>query len=328
MKTAEAARASLKRVLDPCSGPDVQRRCRSPKRHDPVSQNGADFTARDITMALFKAKPGEPLDYSNHNLTYLDLSGLNFKGAKLAKSEPLRASTSRLPTCAAADMSRTRLDRAMLIRADFSGANLSGASILRPTIYTDLTENIADAPRFAGANLTGIRVMANMSGADFHGADLTGANFTPREGRPGQGTITTLAKNMLKSTDFTKAILRETNFDHAVLTFARFAGADLTGAKLDRHRSVACRFHRRRPDGRRPHRRRSRRRHAARRQRSRHGEGPVDGPQLRQDHPLVAHETKKPGREPWLSCVCVVARVRRWRPADRCWTTDASGGRP
>jgi hypothetical protein len=46
---------------------------------EPVSPD-ADFTVREITSALFKAKPGERLDYSNHDLTYLDLAGLNFKG--------------------------------------------------------------------------------------------------------------------------------------------------------------------------------------------------------------------------------------------------------
>jgi len=202
----------------------------SAEETEPVSP-AADFSVRDIAGALFKAKPGEALDYSNHDLTYLDLSGLNFKGAKLAKSNLYGADFTGA-NLRGTDMSGTRLDRATLIRADFSGANLSQASILRPTIYTDLTENLADAPRFAGSNLTGIRVMANMSGADFHGADLTDANFTPREARAGQGTITTLAKNLLKSCDFSKAILRGANFDHAVMTFSRFTGADLTGANL------------------------------------------------------------------------------------------------
>jgi uncharacterized protein YjbI with pentapeptide repeats len=197
---------------------------------EPVSP-AADMTVRDITAGLFKAKPGETPDYSNHDLTYLDLSGLNFKGAKLAKSNLYGADFTGA-NLRGTDMSGTRLDRATLIGADFSGANLSGASILRPTVYTDLAENIADAPRFAGANLTGIRVMANMSGADFHGADLTNANFTPRESRAGQGTLSTLARNLLKSCDFTKAIMRGANFDHAVMTFSRFAGADLTGANL------------------------------------------------------------------------------------------------
>jgi uncharacterized protein YjbI with pentapeptide repeats len=230
MKTADAARASLKRCLILAAALTFSVGALA-EETEPVSQNGADFTVRDITAALFKAKPGEPLDYSNHNLTYLDLSGLNFKGAKLAKSN-LYGADFKDANLRGTDMSGTRLDRATLIRADFSGANLSGASILRPTIYTDLTENIADAPRFAGANLTGIRVMANMSGADFHGADLTGANLTPRESRAGQGTLSTLARNLLKSCDFTKAIMRGANLDHAVLTFARFAGADLTGANL------------------------------------------------------------------------------------------------
>lgn len=197
---------------------------------EPVSP-GADITVREITTSLFKAKPGETLDYSNHDLTYLDLSGLNFKGAKLAKSN-LYGVDFTGANLRGTDMTGTRLDRATLIRADFSGANLSGASILRPTIYTDLRENVADAPRFAGANLTGIRVMANMSGADFHGADLTDANFTPREVRAGQGTLSTLAKNLLKSCDFTKAIMRGADFEHAVMTFSRFAGADLRGANL------------------------------------------------------------------------------------------------
>ncbi|MEE8309181.1 MAG: hypothetical protein V3R34_02170, partial [Hyphomicrobium sp.] len=36
---------------------------------EPVSPD-ADFTVREIASALFKAKPGERLDYSNHDLTY------------------------------------------------------------------------------------------------------------------------------------------------------------------------------------------------------------------------------------------------------------------
>lgn len=202
----------------------------SAEETEPVHPS-ADFSVRDMASALFKAKPGEAPDYSNHDLTYLDLSGLNFKGAKLAKSNLYGADFTGA-NLRGTDMSGSRLDRATLIRADFSGANLSGASILRPTIYTDLSENIADAPRFAGANLTGVRVMANMSGADFHGADLTDANFTPRESRAGQGTLSTLAKNLLKSCDFTKAIMRGAHFDHAVMTFSKFAGADLKGAIL------------------------------------------------------------------------------------------------
>jgi len=198
---------------------------------EPVPQNDADFTVRQITSALFKAKPGERLDYSHHILTYLDLAGLDFKGAKLAHSD-LYGTDFTGANLKGSDLSHTRLNRSVLIRADLSGADLTGATIFRPTVYSDLSANLADAPRFAGANLTGIRVMANLSGADFRGANMTKADFSPLESRPGQGTITSLMKNVLKSCDFSGAELKGANFDRADLTFSRFVGADLKGANL------------------------------------------------------------------------------------------------
>lgn len=197
---------------------------------EPVSPD-ADFTVREITSALFKAKPGERIDYSNHDLTYLDLADLDFKGANLAHSD-LYGTDFTGSNLKGTDLSHTRLNRSVLIRADLSGANLTGATIFRPTIYSDLSSNLADAPRFAGANLTGIRVMANLSGADFRGANMTDADFSPLEARPGQGTITSLMKNVLKSCDFSGADLHGANFDRADLTFSRFVGANLAGANL------------------------------------------------------------------------------------------------
>jgi uncharacterized protein YjbI with pentapeptide repeats len=200
------------------------------RAEEPVSRE-ADMTVREITTTLFKAKPGERVDLSKRNLAYLDLSGLNFKGADLAHTDLYGVDFTNA-NLRGTDLSHARLDRAVLIRADLSGANLSGATLLRPTIYTDLSNNSADAPRFAGANLTGVRVMSELSGADFHGADLSDANFSPLETRRGEGKVTTLSGNILKACDFSRAIVRGTNFARADLTFARFAGADLTGADL------------------------------------------------------------------------------------------------
>ncbi len=197
---------------------------------EPVSPD-ADFTVREITSALFKAKPGERLDYSHHDLTYLDLAGLDFKGATLAHSD-LYGTDLTGANLKGADLSHTRLNRSVLIRADLSGADLTGATIFRPTVYTDMRSDLADAPRFSGANMSGVRVMANLSGADFRGANLTGADFSPLEARPGQGTITSMMKNVLKSCDFSGAALKGANFDRADLTFSRFVGADLEGANL------------------------------------------------------------------------------------------------
>jgi uncharacterized protein YjbI with pentapeptide repeats len=116
----------------------------------------------------------------------------------------------------------------VLIRANLSGANLTGATILRPTIYSDLSSKTSDAPRFSGANLTNVHVQAELSGADFRGADLSNANFYPLEGRPGEGTLATAYRNVLKYCDFSGARLHNADMQRAVLWFGKFTGADLT----------------------------------------------------------------------------------------------------
>src|SRR3990167_4486112 len=82
---------------------------------EPVSPD-ADFTVREITAALFKAKPGDTIDYSHHDLTYLDLAGLDFKGARLAHSD-LYGTDLTGANLKGTDLSHTRLDRSVLIRA-------------------------------------------------------------------------------------------------------------------------------------------------------------------------------------------------------------------
>lgn len=191
----------------------------------------ADYTVREITLELYKAKPGQRLDYSGRDLTYLDLSGLDFKQARLARTD-LYGTDFTGSSLKGADVSEARLDRAVLIRADFSGADLRGTTIYRPTVYADMQNSYADAPRFSGANMKAVRVQADLSGSDFRGADLTNANFSPLEARPGQGTLVTLAKNVLKSCNFSGAILRGADFTRSILMFSSMVGADLTGARL------------------------------------------------------------------------------------------------
>lgn len=196
----------------------------------PVSET-AEMNARAVTTLLFQAKPGIRPDLSGKFLAYLDLSQLNFKAANLAHSD-FYGTDFTGANLKGADLSHTRLDRSVLIRADLSGADLTGATILRPTIYTDLSTNTQDAPRFTGANLTEVHVQAELSGSDFRGANLTRANFYPLEGRPGEGTLATTYRNVLKYCDFSGAHLDDANMERAVMWFAKFSGADLKGANF------------------------------------------------------------------------------------------------
>lgn len=200
------------------------------RAEEPVNPE-ADFTAREISQALFQAKPGNRLDFSGRDLTYLDLSGLDFKGATL-KGSDLYGTDFTGSNLTGSDLTSTRLDRAVLIRANFSGANLTKATILRPTLFSDMTNNHADAPNFAGATLHGLRVSMYMEGTNFRGADLTRSDFSPLEFKPGQGTLVTPMKNFCRSCDFSGARLEGANFFRLDLRFAKLTGADLRGANL------------------------------------------------------------------------------------------------
>lgn len=191
----------------------------------------ADFSAKQITELLYRAKMEDPLDLSGRDLTYLDLSNLDFKKARLSHAD-LYGTDFTNANLKEADLSWTRLDRAVLIRTNLSNANLESATLYRPTIYSDLTNDGKDAPVFLGANLKRIKVQAELSGSNFHGADLSEADFHPLEDRPGEGTLVTLRKNVLKSCDFSGAKLIKANFSEAVLTFSKMTNADLTGANF------------------------------------------------------------------------------------------------
>lgn len=193
--------------------------------------HAADMATREVTEALVKARRDQPADFSGLDLSYLDLAGLDFKAADFADAD-LYGTDFTGADLTNSNLSHTRLDRSVLIRADLSGAKLEGASILRPTIFSDLAFNQAEAPSFRGADLRRVRIQARIDGADFSHADLTEANFSPYENRSGEGTITTVPRNELSNARFVGARMVKVNLWRAVMNFADFTGADLTGAKL------------------------------------------------------------------------------------------------
>jgi uncharacterized protein YjbI with pentapeptide repeats len=187
-----------------------------------------EFSARDVTAAVFQAKAGIRLDFSGQNLRHLDLSGLDFKGASLAGADLFGADLTTA-NLAGADLTNGNLNRVSVIRADFTGAKLANATFMRPNVSTSLDFDPAEAPKFTGADMRNIRMTTRLHGADFRGANLAGARMGPHEPR---ADLSSLPASILKSCDFSGADLSGVDLSRAVLTFSRFVGADMSRINL------------------------------------------------------------------------------------------------
>lgn len=188
----------------------------------------AKLTAREITQRLFQLAPGVRADLGGQDLRRLDLSGLDFRRARLAGSDLFGTDLVR-SNLSGTDLHGARLDRAVIIGTDFSDADLSGATLLLPTAVSSLTYDASEAPRFRNANLARTRIVAHLSGADLSGADLTAAIFNHADMR---GTLMTTLRTELFGCDLTRAILRHADLTGIILRFAKLREADLTGASL------------------------------------------------------------------------------------------------
>lgn len=190
--------------------------------------DAADATVREITQMLVNAQPHTIVTLAGRDLSFLDLSGLDFKAARLTSANLYGADLSQA-NLRNADLSGALLDRATIIGTDFSQANLSRAVMRLPHSASSPTFSGTNAPRFAGANLSHARLVARLDGADFRGADLKGAQLHPY----GDGTQNAAAqRSSLIACDFSAAMLVGANLSGSLLAFAKFTNADLTGANL------------------------------------------------------------------------------------------------
>lgn len=195
-----------------------------------TSAGAMDLKVRDIVAKLFHANPNNPVNLNNANVSGFDLSGVNFKAAHLRNSQFFGTNLSN-SDLRGTDLAGATLNRAVVIRANFSGANLENSSIMRPTVFSDLNLNRAEAPNFSGANLTSARITGNLDGANFRGANLTGLDFQPHEPR---ADISFFPRNFCRGCDFTRATLKNSNLYDASFVMAKFVNADLSGANLMR----------------------------------------------------------------------------------------------
>jgi uncharacterized protein YjbI with pentapeptide repeats len=186
-----------------------------------TSAKGAELPLHQIVQALFNAKPGVQLDFSGKDLSLLDLSGVDFKranltGANLLGDDLTGANLSGVKLVGA------KLDRTSLARANFNGADLSRAKLFDAVGSLAFEVPAANAPTFVGANLSGARIFARLSRADFRNANLTDARL---------GTERNQFK-MPKQTDLSGALFGGANLQHADFTGASLIFANMATANL------------------------------------------------------------------------------------------------
>ena len=166
------------------------------------------LSLKEVSEALSKAAPGHPADFAHRDLSYLDLSGLDFKQA---------------------DLTGANLDHSVIIRTNFAGAELANASFYGAAAYSTLEISAAEAPNFAGADLTGARIASRLGRANLRGARLVAV----RMGSDSRDFRTNL-QNDMSGCDLTGADLSRADLRAVRLPFAHLAEADLAGADLSR----------------------------------------------------------------------------------------------
>lgn len=188
----------------------------------------ADLTAHDVVRQLFAASTQKPIDLSGRNLDNLDLAGVDFKRANL-KGASLFGTDLTAANLTGCNLEGAKLDRAIITKTDFSNANLRSASIRRPSIFSNMTPVVTEAPLFRSANLEGAWIEGIFDYTDFSGAHLAHARFGALNPRDNQGILT---GPTLRGANFANADLNSVILERADLSFTNFSGANLVDANL------------------------------------------------------------------------------------------------
>lgn len=191
-----------------------------------ASGHAADLTARQVTELLFKSSGQGNVDLSKKDLTFLDLSGIDFKQATFENSD-LHGVVFSDSNLSGANLKGVRLNLATLTRTNLNNANLEGASLLRVAFTSSLEPRPAETPTFKGANLKGARLHSRLDYTDFSDADLTDAKFGPEDPK---NELLLTARPVMNGANFSGAKLTNATVRHTKLRFARFTGADAHGA--------------------------------------------------------------------------------------------------
>ena len=178
----------------------------------------AQLTRTEVVAILEQATEESPADFTNHRLSGLDLSGLNFKRADMRW---VRLNNSDL---SGSTMTGVNLDLAWMVGANLENADLTDARLFSAQVQRANLKN---------AILDGARVTANFKQSDLRGASFRNADMSAdmkNQSMGLMGTVMTSAK--ADGADFTGANLSRLNAEFAKFNNAILDNADLSGAKL------------------------------------------------------------------------------------------------
>lgn len=191
--------------------------------------SGAALTREAVQEILSRATSDGPADFSGKSLEKLDLSHLEFRGARLTGANLFGAKLVGADF-SGADLTGANLNLAWVIRANFSGANLSKASLQGLVVSMGVDTSATEAPVFAGANLSGARIIARLSWGDLRGANFANAKMGADMKNQSMG----LMRADLSDANLVGANFAGADLGHALLRFAKLMGANLKGARLFR----------------------------------------------------------------------------------------------
>jgi len=123
------------------------------------------------------------------------------------------------------DLTRANLNGAWLMGTDFSSATLVSCSMLSVVV---LGGEVKTPPNFAGADLSGARIIADFPGANLRRARLVKANLGVNIKNQGMGQMRT----DLSGADLTEANLEGADLNRSLMAFAKLNGANLRGVNF------------------------------------------------------------------------------------------------
>jgi uncharacterized protein YjbI with pentapeptide repeats len=190
----------------------------------PLNAAAADLSVDQVREMLARASSSSPANFEGKDLSDLDLSKFDFRKANLRRvsffGSKLVQADFREATLAGAN-----LNGAWLMGTDFTKADLTGASLLSVVV---LGGEVKKMPIFKGANMSGVKMIADFPGADLSGANLTLAKVGVNIKNQGMGQMRT----DLSNANLAGAVLAGADFNRSLMTYCNLQGSDLRGASF------------------------------------------------------------------------------------------------